>query len=239
MPDFADLMMQRPATADRPLQGQTVLVVEDSRFACEALRLLCQRSGARIRRADTLRAAYRHLETYRPSIVMVDLGLPDGRGEDLIGELTRANPRIGAIIGMSGDDGGCDRALAAGADAFLPKPVASLSAFQSTLARTLPECKIVPMPRRDDPVSPDRLAVRDDLHRIASTLAAAPEDGTLDYVAQFLGGVAASSGDAELAEAAQDLAWHRAANLPTDRPRSALEVLICARLRALEESAVA
>ena len=58
MPEtFDDIFVQRRPSAERPLQGETVLVVEDSRFACEALRLLCQRSGARIRRADSLRAA--------------------------------------------------------------------------------------------------------------------------------------------------------------------------------------
>jgi hypothetical protein len=48
-------------TVNRSLLGLTVLVIEDSNFACEAMRLLCLRSGARIRRADSLRSARQHL----------------------------------------------------------------------------------------------------------------------------------------------------------------------------------
>ena len=47
--DFIPLW--RGAPPGRPLTGLIVLVVEDSRFASEAVRLLCLRSGARIRRA--------------------------------------------------------------------------------------------------------------------------------------------------------------------------------------------
>ena len=103
-------------TATRPLLGLTILVIEDSRFACEALRLLCLRSGARIRRADCLRSAKRHLRVYRPSVVIADLGLPDGNGADLIRELVAGDPRVEVVLGMSGDSNGKETAMKAGAD---------------------------------------------------------------------------------------------------------------------------
>jgi DNA-binding response OmpR family regulator len=77
----APLRYGRPV---QPLAGLTILAVEDSRFASEALRLMCLRSDARLRRADSLEQADRHLSVYRPDVVIVDLGLPDGNGADLI-----------------------------------------------------------------------------------------------------------------------------------------------------------
>ena len=93
MDDLDAFVVAKPVpTSSRPLLGLTALVVEDSRFACEAMRLLCLRSGARIRRADCLRSARRHLQVYRPSVVIIDLGLPDGSGTDLITELNQTVP---------------------------------------------------------------------------------------------------------------------------------------------------
>lgn len=213
MPDpIADLIWNRRPTAERPLLGQTVLVVEDSRFACEAMRLLCLRSGARIRRADSLRAAARHLATYRPSVVIVDIGLPDGSGTTLLSDLSRAQPRVHALLATSGDDGQREAALSAGADDFLAKPVTSLAVFQAAILAHLPPEARPPGPRAvaEGRVSPDPIALRDDLSHVADLLAAAPDGETLDYAAQFLGGIAASARDDALVRAAGALRDSRA-----------------------------
>ena len=210
--DLNDFIATRPASGSRPLQGLTVLVVEDSRFACEAMRLLCLRSGARIRRADCLRSARRHLATYRPAVIVVDLGLPDGDGLDLIRDLARAVPRVPVILATSGSTELEADALAAGADAFLPKPIESLATFQDAVLAALP-AEARPFGDRagaDETVHPDPLALRDDLKEVAVLLAAPAEEARLDYAAQFLSGVALSAHDGPLAAAARALARDRA-----------------------------
>jgi len=207
--DLSDFVATCEPTAERPLLGLTVLVVEDSRFACEALRLLCLRSGARIRRADCLRSARRHLMAYRPTAVIVDLGLPDGPGLDLIAEIAAQRPRVPVLLATSGDADGEEAALAAGADGFLPKPIESLHAFQRAILAALPFSANAPVPgpvaTQGDRVHPDPIALRDDLAHVAELLGRAPEGKALDYLAQFLSGVALSAHDVPLRAAAEAL----------------------------------
>lgn len=194
-------------TPQRPLQGMTVLVIEDSRFASEAIRLLCLRSGARIRRADSLAAAHRHLAVYRPSVVIADIGLPDGSGAEIIAELARASPRVPVLIGMSGDPGAEAAAWAAGADGFLPKPVESLAVFQQAILALVPVASAPRGPRALtlDTVAPDPVALEDDLVHAAEIIEGGGL-GAMDYVAQFLGAVARSAHDPDLEAAAERLA---------------------------------
>ena len=203
-------------TAARPLAGLTVLVVEDSRFASEAVRLLCLRSGARIRRADCLRSAALHLRVYRPAVVLVDLGLPDGSGLDLIAELVKGQPRIGAILATSGDADARDSALAAGADGFMAKPLDSLAAFQQSVMTHLPTAFRPAGPRLlpDEAIRPDMLAYFDDMAHVADVMTNSSDDLTLDYIAQFLAGVARSANDRALESAATVLATRRATGRP-------------------------
>ena len=233
MPEtIEDFLLTRPPTAELPLLGQTVLVVEDSRFACEALRLICQRSGARIRRADTLRAANRHLRTYRPSVALIDLGLPDGSGLDLIATLSRAEPRVSVILAMSGDDDLADEAMVAGADAFISKPITSVGAFQSAILAQLPEDARPPGLRvvTTEEVLPDRIALRDDLSHAADLLAEAPDAMTLAYVATFLTGLAKSADDEGLADAARELSALSATHRVTPPVIAGLTALLHQRM---------
>ncbi|NNE86740.1 MAG: response regulator [Silicimonas sp.] len=202
-----DLLMSQPPTAERPLLGTVVLVVEDSRHACEALRLICQRSGARIRRAESLASAKRHLCAYRPRVVVIDMGLPDGSGGELIAQLAQSEPRIDAIIATSGDVDQKKAALEAGADVFLEKPLASVSAFQTVVLSLLPEDlrpkhRLVP---KTDNVVPDPIALRDDLALAVDLLSTKSDRPTRDYVAAFLSSLGTDAGDSELVRLAGDL----------------------------------
>lgn len=224
MDTLDDLLLTRAPTAKRPLLGLTLLVVEDSRYASEALRLLCLRSGGRIRRADSLEHARRHLVAYRPSILMVDVGLPDGSGLELISALADCKSRVDVILGMSGDGLAETAVMAAGADGFLEKPIASLATFQSAILQHLPKDRQPPGPRlvSDEAVNPDLIAYQDDLNHVAQVLLD-NDDCDIDYVTQFLGGVARSAQDQELDRAVRKLAQLRGRG---DDPKSGVADLI-------------
>lgn len=196
--------VQLPASlagGTRPLAGLTLLVVEDSRFTCDALRLLCQRSGARLRRADSLARARAHLRLYRPDLILVDLGLPDGRGEDLLAELATRTVRP-VLLGLSGDSGAAPRALAAGADGFVEKPLPGLAGFQRLLLGHLGGHGPPLADSEDEALAPpDPLALHEDLRHAAALI------GRRDpaFVAGFVQGIARIAQDHPLEEAARDL----------------------------------
>jgi CheY-like chemotaxis protein len=197
----------RGASALHPLLGLTVLLVEDSRHASEAIRLMCQRSGARLRRADSLASARRHLRVYRPGAAVVDIGLPDGSGLGFLSELAAGQPRIDAIVATSADPEAHAAALAAGADVFLPKPVANLATFQAAVLGRAARGASVPQGAIE--LRPDRstgaLSLRDDLAHAARLIEGPGAAGKAGYLAQFLGGIAADAADEALGQIAREV----------------------------------
>lgn len=211
MDNFQAYGMPPTPTALRPLLGLTILVVEDSRFASDALRQMCLHSGARIRRADCLTSARRHLAIYRPNVALIDMGLPDGSGAELIAELAAMPQRIPTILGTSADSFAEQIAIAAGADGFLLKPHDSLFAFQQAILSHVPRDKRPIKPRLVDSnaIEADLVSYRDDLYHVAKLLSDPLDDASLTYVAQFLGGIAQQAHDTPLVQAAARLSVDR------------------------------
>jgi len=108
------------AVGDRLLTDR-VLVVEDDRRDADLIVALASRIGLGIevvRSVDTALAAIRRA---RPRAVVLDLRLPDGRGETVL-EAIRALPnRVPVIVVTVEDDEGLTRPL--GADEHLVKPI--------------------------------------------------------------------------------------------------------------------
>ena len=233
MIDDADLEDFRRPTVTRPLLGLTILAVEDSRYACDALRLMCLHSGARLRRADCLRSARRHLQVYRPSAVIIDMGLPDGSGADLISELSVAIPRVSVILATSGDDFAEDVAYAAGADGFLAKPIGSVGVFQNAILQHLPREQQPSglRPVRNEAIRPDPIAFREDMAHMADILGGPVDDRMIGYITLFLRGVARTAEDPALETATFDLADAHAKGAPLLGPVSRLAGLVQARLQ--------
>ncbi len=217
-------------TAERPLLGLTILVVEDSRYASEAIRLMSLRSGARLRRADCLSSAERHLNVYSPTIAIVDLGLPDGSGLDLIRSMAANRTAGQVILGTSGAEreAAGKQVLDAGADGFIAKPVTSIGAFQAAILTHLPEDLHPKGPRAvaTTAVDPDPLALREDLSHAMDLLAL--DAPPVHYLKRFLIGLARGIKDSGLEAFAEGMA-----DTLQDPDRAELRKLLSGRIQAM------
>ncbi|NND20732.1 MAG: response regulator, partial [Silicimonas sp.] len=127
-----------------------------------------------------------------------------GSGLTLISQLARSEPRIEAIIAVSGDDTRAAAAMEAGADIFLAKPLSSISAFLSTVLGLLPagsRPQRLARPLEDD-VAPDPIALKNDLSLAAELLASAVDAETIIYLTGFLSSLARDADDTALEEIA-------------------------------------
>jgi CheY-like chemotaxis protein len=103
-----------------------VLIVDDHDFNLTLLERLLEREGREVCAADSLAAAEQVLAEERPAMIVIDLNLPDGSGLELTRKL-KSEPRTASIpivactaAVMRSDE---ERALEAGCDAFLAKPI--------------------------------------------------------------------------------------------------------------------
>jgi two-component system, OmpR family, KDP operon response regulator KdpE len=99
-----------------------VLIVEDDQGIQDVLRFLAEANGMRVVVANTCDLAIREAESQRPDIALVDLGLPDRDGIELI-KTIRTWSRVPIIV-LSARILESQRRAAfdAGADDYVAKP---------------------------------------------------------------------------------------------------------------------
>ena len=101
------------------------LIVEDNTATQQRLAHLLERvvgDGLRIAAAGSIAAAKTHIVQQAPALVLVDIGLPDGSGIELIGWLHAHHPQTATVvISAWGDEDTVLAALRAGAIGYLLK----------------------------------------------------------------------------------------------------------------------
>jgi DNA-binding response OmpR family regulator len=115
-----------------------VLIVDDHQAVLELVGRALSRDGHDVATAQNVSEALAAFESRDPELVVLDLGLPDGSGEELCRTFRERNAELALLILTAQSHVAARvRGLDAGADDYLPKPfaVAELRARVRALAR--------------------------------------------------------------------------------------------------------
>ncbi len=110
------------ASAAPPAIPRGILILEDDPDVALTIGTMLERDGWSTRHAATLSEGLSALKDFDPCIVIVDLGLPDGSGMNLVRQAASLS-RTGVIV-VSGQGSELDRVvgLEVGADDYITKP---------------------------------------------------------------------------------------------------------------------
>jgi two-component system response regulator QseB len=100
-----------------------ILVVEDEAEIRRFVRLALERDGFEVFDADGVERGLIEAGTRRPDLLVLDLGLPDGDGVDLVRHLRTWSGMPILVLSARTDERDKIEALDAGADDYLVKPI--------------------------------------------------------------------------------------------------------------------
>lgn len=128
-----------------------VLVVDDNHLIRRLLALILENAGLEAIEVECAEDALAQAAELKPDVWLVDEVMPGMTGSDLVRRLRRSRDRRvsgAAMVGISGRAGASTDLLAAGCDAFVPKPVDEASVVDAVLravrARRIPAGDHVP-----------------------------------------------------------------------------------------------
>lgn len=106
----------------------SILLVEDDDLLRDSFSILLDEAGYRVLTEGTARGAIDTTRDARPGLVILDLGLPDRPGLDVVREIRKDPDTAGTpVIALTGRVGAGEEqaCLEAGCNRFLAKPVAA------------------------------------------------------------------------------------------------------------------
>lgn len=119
---------------------QLILIVEDDEAISRLLATSLQQYGYKTIQAKNRHSALREIQTRNPDLILLDLGLPDGDGKELIKTIRfdLSTPII--IVSARSEENEIIASLDAGADDYMTKPFSThelMARVRSTLRRFL------------------------------------------------------------------------------------------------------
>mgnify|MGYP001765462499 CR=1 FL=1 len=108
---------------------QLVLIVEDDEAISRLLELSFKQAGDKTLIAKNRKSALREIQTRKPDIILLDLGLPDGDGKELISTIRSQLTIPIIIVSARNDETEIIAALDAGADDYITKPFSTNELF--------------------------------------------------------------------------------------------------------------
>ncbi len=112
--------------AARTVQRRRILIVDDNRDSVETMATLIRLSGHEIEMAHDGETALEKAKSFKPEIILLDVGLPDMHGYE-VAERLRAIPENKSLVIVAltgyGNEEDRRRAMDAGFDYHFVKPV--------------------------------------------------------------------------------------------------------------------
>lgn len=106
--------------------GKIIVVIDDERTVQATLSAVLERNGYKVHIGPNASQGIKKVQEVRPDLVLLDLGLPDAGGLDVLRELRTANPALPVMILTAHDSiSNAIESIKLGAFHFLSKPYAA------------------------------------------------------------------------------------------------------------------
>ncbi len=126
-----------------PFSQKKILAIDDAPSIRTFLRISLQAQGALFSEAGTAESGLEICKREKPDLVVLDLGLPDGDGLDLLAKIKQEDEEnsspVVIILSVRKDPQTKDEAFQLGADAYVTKPFLMEELVEVILQKLEPE----------------------------------------------------------------------------------------------------